>query len=186
MKNFNVILFNDFETLDVFGPVEVIGKLPSIYKINYYSIDGSIITNSQNCRIITDNIDSIDMNGIILIPGGMGTRKLVDDDDFIDMIKLLSAQSEYVLTVCTGSALLARTGLLNNRNATSNTMAFDWVCQQNDKVNWIRNKRWIIDDKYYTSAGVSAGIDMTLQFIADIHSYETAKKITEYIEYDWK
>jgi transcriptional regulator GlxA family with amidase domain len=90
-----------------------------------------------------------------------------------------------VLTVCTGSALLARTGLLSGRRATSNKRAFDWVVEQDRGVLWKRKARWIRDDKYYTSSGVSAGIDMTLGFVGDRHGTETAERISKGIEYLW-
>ena len=185
MIPFNVVLFDDFETLDAFGPVEIIGKMPKKYKLGYFSINGGIILSSQQISINTLSFSEIDMSGILLIPGGMGTRKLVDDVDFIEQIKILVQKASYILTVCTGSALLAKTGLLKGKNATSNKLAFDWVCSNDKDVNWIKQARWVNDDKYYTSSGVSAGTDMTLGFISDIHGEKTAENICGYIEYIW-
>ena len=54
-----------------------------------------------------------------------------------------------------------------------------------EKVNWIKRARWTVDDKYYTSSGVSAGMDMTLGFLSDIHGIEFARKIAFEIEYNW-
>jgi len=123
--------------------------------------------------------------GIVLIPGGFGTRKEVDNTPFIDALRRTAEASQLVLTACTGSALLARTGLLSGRRATSNKMAFDWVVEQDRSVLWVRKARWTKDDKYYTSSGVSAGIDMTLGFVADRHGMETAERIARGIEYLW-
>jgi transcriptional regulator GlxA family with amidase domain len=99
------------------------------------------------------------------------------------MIKDKSEKAEYVLTVCTGSALLAKTGLLYNRNATSNRIAFDWVKQQGAGVIWQDRARWEKDGKFYTSAGVTAGIDMILGFISDTLSPDAAQKVAEGMEY---
>ena len=115
----------------------------------------------------------------------MGTRTLVNDARFINEIRSIAEDSEYVLTVCTGSALLAKTGLLDYRNATTNKMAFNWVESNGANVKWDRDARWVVDGKYYTSAGVSAGLDMSPGFVADIHGLDVAMKITDYIEYDW-
>lgn len=183
--DFNVILFDDFEVLDVFGPVEVMRKLPKHYAIKYYSQNGGLVTSKQDTRIDTLPFSRISHGGVLLIPGGMGTRTLVNDARFINEIRSIAEDSEYVLTVCTGSALLAKTGLPDNRNATTNKMAFNWVESNGANVKWDRDARWVVDGKYYTSAGVSAGLDMSLGFVADIHGLDVAMKITDYIEYDW-
>ena len=123
---------------------------------------------------------------IFLLPGGHGTRKEINNIPLIDLARDICASSKYVLTVCTGSALLAKTGLLDGRKATSNKKAFDWVKSSGDKVNWIKKSRWVVDDKYYTSSGVSAGMDMTLGFLSDMHGKEFAEKVAFQIEYKWQ
>ncbi len=183
--DFNVILFNNFETLDVFGPVEVIGKLDRLYKIEFYSEKGGLVRSSQNVRIETLPISDIHKSGVVMIPGGIGTRTEVNNQAFIQYLKGLCQNAEYVLTVCTGTALLARTGLLKGIKATTNKMAFDWVAEQDRKVQWLRKARWVNDGKFYTSSGVSAGIDMTLGFVSDRLGIETAEKIAQGIEYIW-
>jgi len=181
-----VLLFEDFETLDVFGPVEILGRLKDKFQVSFYSISGGLIKNSHGVSILTENMEEIrDGVDIFLIPGGHGTRKEVDNILLIDKIRGISLASKFVFTVCTGSALLAKTGLLNARNATSNKRAFDWVTTQGENVNWIRKARWTKDEKYYTSAGVSAGMDMTLGFLSDIHGIEFARKVAFEIEYNW-
>ena len=135
MTNFNIVLFDGFETLDAFGPVEIIGKIPKSYALGYFSINGGIVTSSQQVKVDTLPFSNIDTSGVLLIPGGMGTRKLVDDTDFIKQITVLSQKALFVLTVCTGSALLAKAGLLNGKKATSNKLAFEWVCGNAPKVN---------------------------------------------------
>lgn len=183
--NINVILFPDFETLDVFGPVEVFGKVEN-YTIEYYSQQGGSISNKDRLNIETQKIDNIKINDVLFIPGGSGTRNEVDNIELLSSIKVLAEKSRYVLTVCTGSALLARTGLLDGKKATSNKRAFDWVKSNSDKVNWIQQARWIVDGKYYTSSGVSAGIDMALGFISDLQGKDIAEAIAFRIEYNWQ
>jgi transcriptional regulator GlxA family with amidase domain len=185
MIKFNVLLFNDFEALDVFGPIEVIGKLDQIYEIGYFSENGGLIQCKQNVKVETMPLSEIKEAGVILIPGGFGTRKEVDNQNFITQIKNLSLQAQFVLTVCTGSALLARTGLIKNLKATTNKIAFDWVVEQDREVEWIKKARWINDGKFYSSSGVSAGIDMALGFVGDRFGIEAAQKISKGIEYIW-
>jgi putative intracellular protease/amidase len=183
--NINCLLFDDFETLDLFGPVEVFGKVEE-YEIKYYSINGGNIISRQNTQVYTENANTIHSNGILLIPGGQGTRALVNDTDFIRKLKHLVENSEWCLTICTGSALLARTGLLDNCNATSNKIAFEWVRGNGKNVNWKYKARWVVDKKYYTSSGISAGIDMSLGFVFDRFGEEKVKEITRMMEYEWK
>ena len=185
--NVGVLLFDNFETLDVFGPVEILGRNKSDYQITFYSLSGGQIKNEHGILMQTEPLKNIkEGTDVFLIPGGLGTRKEVDNIQLVDVIRQISNQSKYVLTVCTGSALLAKTGLLDGKKATSNKRAFDWVTTQGNKVNWIKKARWVVDDKYYTSAGVSAGMDMTLGFLADIHGVEFARTVAFQIEYNWQ
>ncbi len=184
--NVGVLLFDNFETLDVFGPVEILGRNKSDYQITFYSLSGGQIKNEHGILMQTEPLKNIkEGTDVFLIPGGLGTRKEVDNIQLVDVIRQISNQSKYVLTVCTGSALLAKTGLLDGKKATSNKRAFDWVTTQGNNVNWIKKARWVVDDKYYTSAGVSAGMDMTLGFLADIHGVEFARTVAFQIEYNW-
>lgn len=146
--DFNVFLFDDFETLDVFGPVEIIGKLDNIYELKFFSIKGGVVTSKQKTQIITESYTKIDDSGILFIPGGEGTRKLVNDNDTISILKKATKNSVNCITVCTGTALLAKTGLINGLKATSNKRAFEWVRSINTQVEWIYKARWISDNKY--------------------------------------
>jgi putative intracellular protease/amidase len=185
--NVSVLLFDNFETLDVFGPVEILGRNKEEYQITFYSLSGVQIKNEHGILMQTEPLKNIEEGtDIFLIPGGLGTRSEVNNVQLIDAIKQISNQSKYVLTVCTGSALLAKTGLLEDRKATSNKRAFQWVTSQEKNVNWIQKARWVVDGKYYTSSGVSAGMDMTLGFLADMHGIEFARTVAFQIEYNWQ
>jgi transcriptional regulator GlxA family with amidase domain len=185
MKKFNVIVFEQITPLDAFGPVQAALSMADLYDVGYFSGTGGMIRMNGNLQIETLPITEIKDGGILMIPGGFGTRKEVNNAYLIGMIKEKAEKSEYVLTVCTGSALLARTGLLDGKKATSNKISFDWVMEQNKKVYWVKKARWVRDGKYYTSAGVSAGIDMMLGFISDTVSPAAAQKISIAMEYVW-
>ncbi|MBS5788817.1 MAG: DJ-1/PfpI family protein [Clostridioides difficile] len=180
----NILLFNDFESLDAIGPVSVFGRIND-YNLQYFSIGGQNVTSKQGIEINTKSVSEIDQTGILLIPGGQGTRDLVNDNTFISNLTLLAEKSKYCLSVCTGSALLAKTNLLNNKKATSNKLAFEWVKSNGEYVKWISDARWVVDGKFYTSSGVSAGIDMCLGFISDVFNKELAIDIANKIEYIW-
>lgn len=181
-----VLLFDHFETLDAFGPVEILGRLPDHFQISYYSLEGGIKSSTQGVAISTQKLTTFDGKvDILLIPGGIGTRTEVNNQDLIDLIAELSCQSKYTLTVCTGSALLAKTKLLDGKTATSNKRAINWVVSNRKEVKWKMKARWTVDGKYYTSSGISAGMDMTLGFIHDILGFDVAEKIAMEMEYVW-
>jgi putative intracellular protease/amidase len=121
----------------------------------------------------------------LLLPGGFGARKLVEDPAFLEIIRTFTEKSKRVLSVCTGLALLAKAGVLKTKNATSNKLAWDWVIKQDSEVHWVRKARWVRDGKFYTSSGVTAGIDMALGFVADNFGIETARKLSRIIEHVW-
>lgn len=184
--NIAVLLFDNFETLDVYGPVEVFGRLTNLYTIRFYSLNGGEVKNRHGVSVLTEMLENMsDEPEIFLIPGGIGTRKEVDNALLIDKIREVSNSSRYVLTVCTGSALLAKTGLLDHKKATSNKWAFSWVVANGTNVAWDKKARWVIDGKYYTSSGVSAGIDMSLGFLRDRYGIEFARRVAYEIEYNW-
>ena len=183
----NILLFDNFETLDVFGPVEILGKVEE-YELKYLSLRGGLIVSAQGVSIMTDKIDPADTASkaeILVVPGGRGTRDLVRDAVFLEQLITLTTHSKYCLSICTGSALLARARLLNGKSATSNKRALSWVMSMNKDVNWIQSARWVTDDKYYSSSGVSAGMDMTLGFIKDRLGEQRALNIADSIEYVW-
>jgi len=181
-----VLLFDQFETLDVFGPVEIFGRLKDLFTIRVASLHGGMIGNQHGVSHPTVSLKEVeDSTDLFLIPGGYGTRPLVDDEEWIDAIKKVAEGSTYVLTVCTGTALLARTGLLDGREATSNKKAFQWVVSNGAKVHWNKRARWVVDGKYFTSSGVTAGMDMSLGFIEIIHGSALAEQVAKDIEYCW-
>ena len=183
----SIILYPDFETLDVFGPVEIFGKVPN-WKMQFYSRDGGLISNRDGVQIATESFNTMPQSEIdtLFIPGGTGVRTLILEADYINQLKQLAQKSRYVLTVCTGSALLAKSGLLDGKRATSNKLSFEWVKTSSLQTQWIEKARWVTDGKYYTSSGISAGMDMALAFVQDRVGETIVRQIATRIEYRWQ
>ena len=89
------------------------------------------------------------------------------------------------MSVCSGSWILAKAGLLDGRRATSNKFYFKMATQQSDQVEWISEARWVADGSIFTSSGVSAGIDMSLAVIAALFGENKAVEVANYTEYVW-
>ena len=184
MQDIYVVLYKDYTALDAFGPVEVLGSIDD-FKLHFVSLDGGIVINQQSIRLETEPMTTIKEGGILLIPGGWGSRTEVDHEAFIKALGQAIDKSELVLSVCTGAALVAKTGALDGKRATSNKRAFDWVVSCRPEVKWEKPSCWVHDGKFYTAAGVSAGIDMALGFIGDRFGEEQAVEICTRMEYNW-
>lgn len=184
MKHIYVVMYKNFTALDVFGPVDVLSRIDE-YKVHFVSLGGGIIENSQSIQIVTEPMTSVKENEIILIPGGFGSRTAINNTHFINALLNIIKNANYILCVCTGTALVAKTGMLDGKTATSNKKAFDWVIAQRPEVNWNRSARWCVDEKYYTSAGVSSGMDMALGFVKDCYGERKALAICNEMEYHW-
>jgi transcriptional regulator GlxA family with amidase domain len=188
LRTFGVVLFEGFELLDVFGPLEAWGMLAMTgqCKITTVAERSGAVTSAQGPKAIAEfGFSDCPHLDLILIPGGIGTRKEISNRALLDWLKARAEEAEVVTTVCTGTAILAHTGLLDGRRATTNKRAFKWVAEQGAKVNWVREARWVEDGKFATSSGVSAGIDMALAVMARLYGTETAEKIAIAMEYDW-
>jgi putative intracellular protease/amidase len=180
------VVFNKFELLDLFGPLEMFGMLKEKIDIVLISEKDMVIASAQGPKIVTDiTFEQCSDLDILLIPGGLGTRTEINNKNIIDFIEQKSKEASYVATVCTGSALLAKTTLLNGYKATTNKKAFDWVVSQNPNVNWVLKARWVEDNKFFTSSGVSAGMDMSLGLIERIFNKKESDRIAQLTEYIW-
>ncbi len=181
-----VILFHEFELLDVFGPLEMYGVVPESFEICMIAEKLGEVASRQGPKSVADyKLDDEHEFDILLVPGGKGTRAEVDNEILLDWLRIQSAKSEYVTSVCTGSALLAKAGILDGIHATTNKRAYEWATSQSDKVKWKKEARWVEDGKFFTSSGVSAGIDMSLAVIAKILGREAAEEIAIWTEYEW-
>lgn len=183
-KTLGVLLFPEFETLDVFGPLEMFGMLSDRIEIAMISEHGGLVKSAQGQFIHTEfhwnNAPQLDL---LLVPGGMGTRKEVYNPPLLHWLKTRAAQTELILSVCTGSALLAKAGVLDGLKATSNKKAFNWVVEQSPHVHWINKARWVDAGKVITSSGISAGIDMSLYTIARLYGESVRDEIAQRAEY---
>ena len=187
MQTLTALVFDDFETLDLFGPIELFGSLPNEFRIQFASMKGGIIHNHHGVALQTVAVAELaHQTDILLVVGGKGTRPLINDAHFLQTLTTLADNADWVLSVCTGSALLAKAGILDHKRATSNKRAWQWVTEQSDQVDWIKQARWVVDGKFYTSSGVTAGMDMALGFIADRQGRDSAKEVADYTEYRWQ
>jgi transcriptional regulator GlxA family with amidase domain len=121
----------------------------------------------------------------LLIPGGPGTRTGVKDPNFIAALRQAADKATWVASVCTGAMLLAETGFLNKRPATTNKEAFAEIAAAYPDVDWQPNARWVQYGHLFTASGVSAGMDMSLALLTAIDGRAAADEMARLCEYIW-
>ncbi|WP_139326926.1 DJ-1/PfpI family protein [Shewanella sp. UCD-KL21] len=178
------LVFDDYETLDLHGPIEMLGHMPHA-EIKLVAAS-AIVKSYQGPRVVADgSLDNTYPCELLLIPGGIGTRKLVNDAQLLRWLSQQVTVSQKVFSICTGAALLAKTSVLNGYKATTNKMAYQWVTSLNAQVLWQPKARWVDDGPFLTSSGVSAGTDAALYWVKQCHGIDEAKRIQTLTEYHW-
>ena len=144
------------------------------------------VTSAQGPRVMADaSLSESDNAHVVIVPGGMGTRTQVENTGLLEGLRSLDRTVGIMGSVCTDAALLARAGLLDGRRATSNKAALDWVKTQGPAVSWVDSARWVVDQRYWTSSGVAAAMDMTLDLIRHLVGEDLARRVAQFAEYHW-
>ncbi|KAI7775403.1 hypothetical protein LA080_006826 [Diaporthe eres] len=197
LKNWGVVLFRAFDGQDIFGPLDALQLLAFQRQMNLYLIaetldpvtsePTSAAMNSKNSSfwpiiLPTHTFASAPELDVLLVPGGAGVRA-PDVKNITDFIADRYPSLEYLITVCTGAGLAAKSGVLDGRRATTNKSAWSTVTAWGPKVDWIRQARWVVDGNIWTSAGVTAGMDLTFAFLTEMFGYEQSHRIATVMEY---
>ncbi|NKF50875.1 DJ-1/PfpI family protein [Shewanella sp. WXL01] len=178
------LVFDDYETLDLHGPIEMLGHMPNA-EIKLVAAK-DVVRSYQGPRVVADCLtNALYECDLFIIPGGLGTRTLVNDAALINWMERQVALSQSVFTICTGTALIAKTKVMNGLKATTNKMAYPWVTSLNEHIVWQPKARWVDDGKFLTSSGVSAGTDAALYWVAKLHGDKEARRIQRLTEYQW-
>jgi transcriptional regulator GlxA family with amidase domain len=186
MKTVAALVFPGFQTLDFFGPIEMLGDLGDDISITIVAETSAPVPSVHGQRLAVDKTiaDGSDYD-LLLIPGGDSALEAAKSPALADWIVETAGHAELVMTVCTGSILLATTGMLDGHKATTNKLDFAKTVPLGPKVDWVSQARWVEDGKFFTSSGVSAGIDMTLAAISHLFGDEIAREIAVGTEYEW-
>ena len=180
------ILYERFELLDYYGPLEMFGSVGPELRIVTVAEKTGPVASVQGPKTVAEyefaNCPKLDL---ILLPGGFGTAEQLGNAALHTFLCDHAKTAEVTMSVCSGSAILAKAGLLDGRRATSNKQWFDLARMQSANVNWVTEARWVEDGPFATSSGVSAGTDMALAVIARLYGKAKADEIAEATEYEW-
>lgn len=187
-----VLIFDDVETLDFAGPFEVFsvaGRADGQEPFVVYTVaesTGPVHARrnlSLNPRFSIRNCPPPD---ILVVPGGLGARREADNQSLIDWIGRTARRAEVVMSVCTGSILLGRAGLLDGLPATTHHLAYDRLRQAAPQAEVVTDRRFVDAGGVLTSCGIAGGLDLSLHVVARLLGREEALKTAAYMEYRWQ
>lgn len=191
-RNLAILLFDDAEVLDFCGPFEVFSvasRLTDPLAFNVFTVaektDAVIARNGLSVNP-TYSLDDAPSPDILLIPGGIGTRKQVSNEPLVDWIRQRAGNAELVLSVCTGALLLGRAGLLDRLEATTHHVGFDLLREIAPSATVREDRRFVDSGKIITSAGIAAGIDMSLHVVGRLLGLQVAAATAGHMEYPWE
>ena len=185
IKTIGVLVYDGFNNLDAMGPFQILKQISGA-KIFLIAKNKGLVKNNSGLKIQVDTtISEVNSLDIIVIPGGaLETLLLTKDTTILNWIKLIDKKSKYTTSVCTGAWILGATGLLTNKNATTNWYrASEMLTMYGAKFN---EERWVKDGKYWTSAGVTAGMDMSFAIIDDLLGRQYTEGVMLDLEYNPK
>ncbi|MCG8688413.1 MAG: DJ-1/PfpI family protein [Desulfobacterales bacterium] len=190
-KNLAILLFKDVEVLDFAGPFEVFSvfnELNNYERLHVYTVaeDIDTIQARNRLQVVPDYpINTAQIPDYLIIPGGIGTRALLENDTVLNWILQVSKTCDNIMSVCSGALILAKLGLLKDLSATTHHQIFDELKALEPDTNIIQDQRFTDNGKILTSAGVAAGIDMCLYMVARLYGQDQAKATARYIEYPY-
>ncbi|KAG9190268.1 hypothetical protein G6011_08356 [Alternaria panax] len=201
-RTYGIVLFRMFDMLDVYGPSEILQFIGGSHQTNVVYIAETLepvttrpvmaAMNPLNSSVYpsltpTHTFETAPDLDVLIIPGGQGWRNPTSLNATMAYIREIAPKVRQVLTICTGSALAARAGILNGRKATANKSSWPTTVAANPNTTWIPSARWVEDysssPPIWSSSGVTAGIDMMLHWVEQTHSAESATNIARFIEH---
>jgi putative intracellular protease/amidase len=177
-----ILIFDGLTALDAIGPYEVLAQLPGT-EVRFASLEpGPMRTDSKALALTADySLGEIDSPDVLLVPGGEGNRRLMEDERVLSWLREMDASSRWTTSVCTGALVLGAAGLLRGKRATTH-----WLYREALRSFGAEpvTERVVADGKLITAAGVSSGIDMALELVRREQGDELAQSVQLAIEYD--
>ena len=187
-----ILVFDDVEVLDFCGPFEVFSVAnrftdpPAFNVLTVAEGAGPVVTRGGLSVNPRHRLADCPPPNVLLVPGGQGTRKEMHNPALIEWIGLVSGQAELVLSVCTGALLLAKAGLLDGLEATTHHGALDLLREVAPRTAVHAGRRFVDNGRVITSAGIAAGIDMSLHVVSRLLGRELAENTARQMEYPWQ
>jgi transcriptional regulator GlxA family with amidase domain len=192
-RTVGILVFDGVEVLDFAGPFEVFsvarkpGDDTKLFTPLIIAEEARTIGTTGNLLIEPHHtIDDHPGLDIVVVPGGMGTRALQTHQPVLSWIREQSARTPLMTSVCTGAVLYAFAGLLDGKSATTHWGSIERMREAFPTIDVQENVRYVDQGNIVTSAGISAGIDMSLAIVERLHGHDVAKHTARHMEYDWR
>jgi transcriptional regulator GlxA family with amidase domain len=190
-RHLAIVIFDDVEVLDFAGPFEVFSVTCWQQEVKPFHV--SLVAEKPGPVIARNNFsvnphytfDTLPPADLFLIPGGFGTRREMHNPVLLDWVKRQATTAELILSVCTGSFVLAAAGLLHGKQATTHHLRYDVLRQTDPRCTVIENQRVVEAGNIVTSAGIAAGIDMSLRVVGKLFGEAIARETAAYMEYPY-
>jgi transcriptional regulator GlxA family with amidase domain len=190
MRNVAILIFDDAEILDFCGPFEVFSAANELaggglLRIFTVAPSSRAVRARNGLRVLPDYpLAESPRSDIVLVPGGQGARAAMKEEKIIAWLQSCAGNVELLLSVCSGVLLLARAGLLNGLTVTTHHEVLEELKSIAPSARVVADRRFIDNGRIIVSAGIAAGIDMSLYVVARLFGAETARRTAAYMEYD--
>jgi transcriptional regulator GlxA family with amidase domain len=188
-KNVAILIFDDVEVLDFAGPFEVFAKADELrghepfHTFTVAESPGSVRARN-GLKVVPDfTLETCPPPQVLVVPGGWGTRALLNKPALLEWIRIKSRTAEQVMSVCTGSLVLAKAGLLDGLRVTTHHQSLDLLRELAPAATVDPSQRFHDNGKIVTSAGISAGIDASLHVVARLLDPAAAEATARQMEY---
>jgi transcriptional regulator GlxA family with amidase domain len=181
------VAFDGFQLLDLAGPLEVFDAAERLggggsYRTTIVTRDAKAVRSTSGVTVAADaSVDAVDPADTLVVVGGFGTRALLDDHQVLSAVGQLSARARRTTSVCTGALVLAAAGLLQGRRATTHWGSCDLLADLDPSIAVEADHIYVRDGDRWTSAGVTAGIDLALALVSDDHGPELAHEVAAWL-----
>jgi transcriptional regulator GlxA family with amidase domain len=191
-----ILIFNEVEVLDVAGPFEVFSVTrlneerrwiePSPFRVFLLAEKIEVVSAIGGLHLTPDvTFDNCPDLDLLIVPGGWGTRREIENVNLLNWITKRAASTRLTASVCTGAALLGRAGLLNGREATTHWRTFDFLRESAPRAKIRKDLRFTLVEPIFTSAGISAGIDLALRIVSYFFGTEIGMATARQMEYPY-
>ncbi|MBL8984065.1 MAG: DJ-1/PfpI family protein [Gemmatimonadetes bacterium] len=189
-RTVGIFLFDEVEVLDFAGPFEVFSVSGRRHQLDLFRVvtvseRGQPIAARNGLLVMpTHSFANCPALDVVLVPGGFGTRREMKNPVVLEWVRSAAERAEYVLSVCTGALVLGSAGLLDGLHTTTHFLAFDELKAVAARSVIHEGARYVDNGSLVCSAGVSAGVDMSLHVIRRMHGDDIARETARYMEYE--
>ena len=194
MSRIGILIFDGAEELDFVGPYEVFTMTNEVFQRRGDALPHEILLVAEHDRPVEcakgmrvlphRTISTCPALDIVLVPGGKGTRREVENHALLAWLRVTAANCSWVTSVCTGALLLTAAGPARGKRVTTHWGFVEALRARNEAAEVLERVRYVRDGNLVTAAGVSAGIDMALWLVGQLHGAEAARAVQRAMEYD--